>query len=127
LTRSLTEAGYKVVPDSPKQLVARTSPGETKEIEYSMFGAFGQTQKASVTERVYELELVVDGQIVWSRRYVQGAPMHIQLQENETVDAAITRMMQSQGGYLGGAIPSRVLPAALAERRQSQLTINGLQ
>lgn len=128
LTTALTEAGFLIAENSPKRLIARTLPGETKDIEYRMFGApFGQTQKASYTQRVFELELVVDGQSVWKRRRVLDAPFHIQLKENESVDQAINRELQADIGFFRSTIPSRILPAAAEKARTSKLSTSGLR
>jgi WD40 repeat protein len=127
LKQALDKAGFQVVDDSAKKLVARTMPGETKEIQYRMFGAGFQTEKASYTQRVFELELVVDGESVWKRRRVMDAPYHLQLKENESVDQAINRVLAADVGFFRSTVPSRILPTAAEKARTSTLSINGLQ
>jgi WD40 repeat protein len=127
LTAALKEAGFKVVDHSEKKLIARTLSGETKEIEYRMFGAGFRTEKANYAQRVLELELIVDGESVWKRRRVMDAPFHLQLKENETVDQALNRVLTADTGFFRSTVPSRILPAAAEKARTSTLSINGLQ
>jgi hypothetical protein len=101
--------------------------GETKEIAYRMFGAGFDTKKASYTQRVLELELVVNGESVWKRRRVMDAPFHLQLKENESVDQAINRELAADVGFFRSTVPSRILPTAAEKARTSTLSINGIQ
>ena len=116
-----------MVDNSEKKLIARTLPGETKQVSYRMFGAGFQTQEASYTQRVFELELMVNGESVWKRRRVMDAPHHIQLKENESLDQAINRGLASDTGFFRSTVPSRILPAAAEKARTSTLSINGMQ
>lgn len=128
LRKALSEAGFKVVENSNKKLVGRAVPGETKEIAYRMFGAgFGEPQKTSYQERVFELELLVDGQSVWKRSRKLGAPYHIQLKQDESVDQAIQRHMAADTGFFRSTVPSRLLPTEAEKARTSRLTINGME
>jgi hypothetical protein len=127
LKRALQVAGYEVVDDAPNRLVARTSSGETKEVNYQTFGINRESHKMSVTTRVYELALYAGDQLAWSRQSVQSPPMHIMLRENETVDQAVDREMLPKMSYFGSAVPSRVLKPELAEKRTSRLSISGIE
>jgi hypothetical protein len=127
LTTALKDAGFKVADSSEKKLIARTMSGESKEIAYRMFGAGFETQKASYTQRVFELELVVNGESVWKRRRVMDAPYHLQLKENESVDQAINRSLAADTGFFRSTVPSRILPTAAEKARTSTLSINGIQ
>ena len=110
LKEGLTEAGMKVADEAPLKLVARKSSGETEKVDYRPFGAFrGQGQEVSVTARIYELELLHDGTPVWQRKAVQSAPHHLQLQEGESIHAAIDRVMKPSVGNFKGRLPSYVL------------------
>jgi len=127
LTQALLDAGYKVEDGAPNKLVARTSPGETEQMAYRSFGIGGQTQNVSVTGRVYELELVADGQVVWSRKSVQRAPHHLRLEKDETIDQAVERIMQPNHSYFGATIPARVMAASQGEQRKSTLSLRGIE
>lgn len=128
LKEALTRAGFVVVDDSNKKLIGRTSTGETKEIAYRMFGAgLGEVQRTSYTQRVFELEFVVDGQVAWQRKRGMDAPHHLQLQQNELVDQAVQRVLMQDNGFFRSTIPSRILPTPAAEARMSQLTIDGIK
>jgi hypothetical protein len=124
---ALEKAGYVVADDAPNRLVARTAAGETKEVDYRSFGFRGESQKVSVTTRVYELELIAGGQVVWSRRAVQSPPMHIMIRDKESIDDAVQREMQPNMGYFGSAVPSRVLKPELVQQRTSRISISGLE
>jgi WD40 repeat protein len=128
LTKALTDAGFKVVENSNKKLIGRKGAGENKEINYRRFGApFGQTEKTSYSQRLYELELTVDGQTVWRRQRVMDAPFHLQLKEGESVDQALERVLTADTGFFRSTIPSRVLPTELEKARTSKLSLNGIE
>jgi hypothetical protein len=127
LAKALAEAGFNVVLNSNKKLIGRTTTGETREIQYRRFGApFGQVEKASYTQRIFELELTVDGTTVWQRRRVIDAPFHLQLQKDESVDQAVERVMSADTGFFRSTIPSRVLPTEAEKARTSKLSVDGI-
>lgn len=125
LKQALKQAGYVVADSSNKQIVARATPGPSREIRYRMPG--GQDGTVSVTPRVYELELIVDGQSVWKRQTVHDAPTMILLEENETIEQATERAMQTDIGFFNSAIPARVLTAAATDARTSELSAAGIE
>ena len=89
----------------------RTKSGETNKVRYRRFGAFhndpGET--IDVTSRIYELELLLNGTIVWRRESVQSAPMHLQLKDGETIRAAVDRVLKPKGVNFKGRLPSYVV------------------
>ena len=97
------------------QFVARESTGKTDEVSYRKFGEslFSQGEKASVTEQIYELVLMIDGQPAWNYRSVNsGTPFHLQMKEGESVQQAVDRNrgQPSPAGHLQGArIPGYVV------------------
>jgi WD40 repeat protein len=124
----IEKAGFRIVDDAPARFVARALLGETKQTTYKSFHAFDrESSTVSVTQRVYEIELLVDGKSVWRRRTVQDAPQHIMMERDETIEQAVARVMAPNPGYFGTGIPSRILPDELARSRTSTLTAGGIQ
>jgi hypothetical protein len=123
----LVAAGFKVVDNSEKKLIARTRTGESKEVYYRSFGSGFETQKANYTQRVFELELVANGEILWKRSTVLDAPHNLQLKEGESLDQAINRVLTTDPGFFRATVPSRMLPLAAEKARTSTLSINGIQ
>jgi hypothetical protein len=127
LNEAVRHAGFVVADNSNKRLVARSLTGETKEINFQTFGApRGEVQTASATQRVFELELFVDGKSVWMRRRVHDAPYILNLEENESVEQGLQRYMEGDIGFFHAAIPSRIVPKAAEEARISKLTRSGM-
>ena len=126
LKQALSDAGFVLVDGSSKKLVGRALYGETKEVTYTdrMRPVTGESQKVSVTQRIYEIELFVDGQSVWKRSRVIDAPHMLSLGENESIDQAIDRVMAADTGFFRTTVPSRLLPTALEQRaaRRYRLT-----
>ncbi|MDC0937351.1 SHD1 domain-containing protein, partial [Pirellulales bacterium] len=121
LTQDLENAGYVVASEAPAVLVAQTMPGERREIQYRNFGITrGEPDKVSETERVYLLELKINGEVVWTRRQVQGPPHFLQMEQGETVQQAVARVMEPTAGYFGSGIPDRILDPEQAKRRVSE-------
>jgi hypothetical protein len=127
LQADLQRSGWRSAADGPCRLTAQTQPGESEEVEYRSFGMLRGTEKATVVHRVYELTLTRDGATLWTRRHVQRAPHFIQMQQDESLDAAIARLMQPTSANFGTGIPSRLLTPAAAAVRTSQLTAEGIR
>ena len=125
LAEALVETGMKVGDDSGLRLVARTSTGETQKVHYRRFHVFrGEGETIDVTSRVYEIELLLDGAVVWERKSTHSAPRHLQLQEGETIRAAIARVMKPRAGYFRGRLPSYVVrPEYLEPLGSSKLSL----
>jgi hypothetical protein len=126
LEEALTNAGMKVGENESLKLVARTKHGETDQIQYRHFGDFhGEGETISVTRRIYELELLQDGVPVWKRESVQSAPMHLQMQKDESIADAIARVMKPSGASFRGRLPSYVVkPEYLEPLGTSKLSLN---
>ena len=125
LAEALTEADMKVGDDSALRLVARTTTGKTQKVHYRRFHAFrDQGETIEVTSRVYELELLRDGRVVWQRKSTHSAPMHLQLQEGESIRSAIARVMKPKAGNFRGRLPSYVVrPEYLEPLGNSKLSL----
>jgi hypothetical protein len=126
LTEALAEADMQVGDESSLTLVARMKTGKTEKIEYHNFGAFHQPGEViEVTNRIYELELLLDGVPVWKRESTQSAPMHLHLEKGETTRAAIDRVMKPTGASFRGRLPSYVVrPEYREPLGSSKLSLN---
>jgi hypothetical protein len=128
LKSALLAAGYLVVPESNKQLIGRTSQGETKEVAYELIGRpFDEPLTGTYTQQALELELVVDGEAVWKRQRVMDAPHRLRLKPAETVSEAVQRVLMEDNGFFRSTIPSRMLPTAAEKQRTSRLSMHGME
>ncbi|QEG34381.1 SHD1 domain-containing protein [Bythopirellula goksoeyrii] len=110
LEEALADANMKLVDDSPLKLVARTKTGETQKIRYRGFhDHFGKGELIDVVNRIYEMELLLNGAVIWKRESVHSAPYHLQLQEGESTRTAIDRVMKPSGANFKGRLPSFVV------------------
>jgi len=125
LAEALVEAGMKLGDDAALKLVARTSTGKTEKVHYRSFHSFrDEGETIDVTSRVYELELLLDGRVVWQRKATHSAPMHLQLQEGESTRSAIARVMKPRAGSFRGRLPSYVVrPEFLEPLGKSKLSL----
>ena len=125
LAEGLAAANMQVAEDSPLKLVARTTTGETDQVRYRSFhDHFGEGEVIEVTSRVYELELLKAGAVVWKRTSTHAAPHHLQLEDGETIRAAIDRVMKPRGANFNGRLPSYVVrPEYLEPLGTSKLSL----
>ncbi|WP_145058481.1 SHD1 domain-containing protein [Adhaeretor mobilis] len=128
LTTHLEAAGYVIAENAPAVLVVRAETGEQREMQYQEFGfRRGAPDKVSVPERIYTLELQIDGKTVWTRKRTQGPPHMLHMNKGESTQQAVARAMEPSAGYFGTGIPSRILPAEKMEQRQSEITSSGIR
>jgi hypothetical protein len=109
---ALEKAEMTLADDAPLKLVARMKHGETVQMNYRGFGAFRHDdpgQQVSVTSRIYELELQQNGVVIWKRNAVHSAPHHLHLQEGESIQTAIDRIMTPRAENFAGRLPSYVV------------------
>ena len=94
-------------------------------MNYRRFHSFrDKGETIEVTSRVYELELLLDGRVVWQRKSTHSSPMHLQLQEGESIRAAIARVMKPKAGNFRGRLPSYVVrPEYLEPLGNSKLSL----
>ncbi|WP_254510931.1 SHD1 domain-containing protein [Anatilimnocola floriformis] len=91
-------------------LTARAMPGETKEIEYRMFGRGFATTKVSVTYQLGEMSLKSPGsdKPVWQNKASWGPPFNIHLKEGQTIEEA-TRTTPNAAFFANPGIPRRLM------------------
>ena len=91
-------------------LSAKAMPGETKEIEYRMFGRGFATQKVSVQYQLGEMTLKAPNsdKPVWQNKANWGPPFHIHLKEGQTIEDAV-RTTPNAGFFANPGIPRRLM------------------
>ena len=110
LSLGLTQAGMQVAENQPLQLVATLSHGKTEQVTYQSFDAINRERETvSVTDRVYKLEIQKNGVPIWDRTFTMSSPMHIRLQENESIREGVTRVMTPKKEYFQGRLPTYVV------------------
>jgi len=149
LRDAAARAGFVVADGASKKLVAHLTPAAPEQVTYEsstapgtnlqvLFRVFEVTRQSAelsgrtrqtitVTPRNLDLELLVDGQSVWTRHWVQPAPSSVVLREGEAVDAGVNRAIDEGSDFFGSAVPSRILALDVEKARSSKVTAAGLQ
>ena len=110
LTEALVDAEMEIGDSGPLKLVARTKPGGTQKVYYRGTGAFHDVgQAVDVTNRIYELELTLNGSIVWRRESTHSAPSFLHLERGESIQDAINRVMKPTEEFFRSRLPSYVV------------------
>jgi hypothetical protein len=114
---ALEKAEMNVSDNADLKLVARMKHGETVQVNYRTFGTFhnDQGQQVSVTSRIYELELQQNGVVIWKRNAVHSAPPHLHMEQGESIQAAIDRIMKPRAESFAGRLPSYVVKPEYSE------------
>ncbi len=91
-------------------LTAKAMPGETKEIEYRMFGRGFATSKVSVTYQQGEMVLKApnDEKPVWQNKATWGPPHFLHLKEGQTIEDAV-RVSPNAAFFANPGIPRRLM------------------
>lgn len=135
LTAAIEASDLELSPNQPIRFMARVEIGDSSQTEYRRIGgerAF-DIEQANVTARIFSVELQIDGQTAWLYRSGQSTqfnPMHIQMNEGESVQQAVDRQMENdfKSRFRGLRIPSHVVhPDKAGPLGTSQLTISGIQ
>ena len=117
LKRQIADHGLVLADDQPIKIVAATEAGKTTEREYRLigFGAFGQTEKATITEQKARLSVEADGKPVWQ---VDGSTtaggFHVTVKQGQSVQDAINEASRPNTGFLRSA----QVPAYLTKPRE---------
>jgi hypothetical protein len=128
LTTAVQAAGLRVEAGQPIVLSARTRGGDSQEMKYRQMGGGWQEETISVPTRYYDVELLVNGQKVWSASSFQGAPHMPRLEEGDTIQSAVSREMGVSAGFVPRTVPMRIVKAEYQKPRgESQLTERGVE
>jgi hypothetical protein len=128
LTTAVQAAGLRVEAGQPIVLTARTRGGDSQEMKYRQMGGGWQEETISVPTRYYDVELLVNGQKVWSASSFQGAPHMPRLEEGDTIQSAVSREMGVSAGFVPRTVPMRIVKAEYQKPRgESQLTERGVE
>jgi hypothetical protein len=126
LHAALVQAGMKVAENQQLQLVARMTHGETTQVNYRAFHTFRDAgQTLSVTSRVYDLELLLEGIVIWRRKATHSAPHILHMESGETTEDAVARVMKPTAANFSGRLPAYVVrPEFLEPLGTSRLTLS---
>lgn len=92
LSQRLEEVGLKPTGQSAVMLTASITPGESEKVQYQPFGSLQATEH-TVTKKILELALTVNGKKVWKVVNQSWTPHIIHMQQGESIDQAIAREM----------------------------------
>ncbi|HWE95934.1 MAG TPA: hypothetical protein VG269_18370 [Tepidisphaeraceae bacterium] len=129
LTARMKQAGITVAPNAPVKLIARSEPGETKEMEYRAFGAgFGANQKISVATTKLRLALeTAGGKVLWERRSATFPPSMLMMKQGQTVDQAVAEAMKPSPIFFEKTRVPDYVPKSQGGLGKSKLTAAGVQ
>ncbi len=110
LREGLGDAGFEPRDGAPLKLVATMSNGGKEKITYRRFGAFrNEGQTIDVQKRAYKLELQLDGVPIWERKTVDGPPHFLQMEQGETIQTALARVLKPTAFKFRGRLPTHVV------------------
>jgi hypothetical protein len=132
LRAELERNGMEIVPDQPLRFSARIVTGQSNTEEYRGMSIFDRTtEQVTVSQKLYEVELTLEGQQIWkqSTTYEFGqAPMIIHMQEGETAQQVVDRenAQRSKHFAFGMSLPRYVVhPKYAGPLGTSKLTPGG--
>jgi ribosomal 50S subunit-recycling heat shock protein len=80
------------------RIIASTTNGETKSMDYRVFGRGVQT--VSVTEKIHTMAVVLDGKEVWKVTNKAGASFMVTTKQNQSLEAAIQEQQDRSYSWL---------------------------
>ena len=89
----------------------------------------GKSRCFANTSIVAVIAIDIDGELAWQFRSTQSAPMHLRLEESESIQQGVDRSTQASAGYFKGCrFPSYVVhPDKAGPHGTSLITARGLQ
>ena len=132
IREALKQNGLEVVADSPLKISARIVTGESETKEYGR-GFFNREDREQVTatSKLYEVELMVDGQSAWkntSTIQIGNSPPVIWLKEGESGQQALDRQNAERSAHFSfsAAIPRYVVhPKYAGPLGTSKISLGG--
>jgi hypothetical protein len=122
----------QVAPDQPLKISARIVTGKSETKEYGTGFFFRENvQQVTVTEKRYEVELLVDGQSAWkqtSSLQASSSPPVIWMKKGESAQQTIDRQNAERAAGFGfnASIPRYVVhPKYVGPLGTSKLSLNG--
>jgi hypothetical protein len=120
--------GLTIADGQPLKLIATTTPGESRELSYHLFGSPGYG-KVTVNEKKLRVAFELDGKAIWENTNVSGAGGMFSLKKDQTVEQAIAeRMAEAWHFFENVELPKQV--AGVGEKvgyGASRLTARGIQ
>ncbi len=107
LRTALEQNGMEVASDQPLKVRAQVVTGKTETQEYSRSIFDRNTESATVTEKSYEVEILLNGESLWKQTTMMQsgrAPMHVFMQKGESVQQAVDRENSQRSGGFGFSV-----------------------
>lgn len=130
LTAKLKQNGLTVAENQPLKLVARSEPGESREITYRKMGvgAFGQTEKLSVQGLKQSLAFQDDGgKVLWQRAGTTSPPFFITMKPGQSAEEAVQERMKPSPAFFQSARLPKFVPKTPGGFGRSRVTATGTQ
>ncbi|MDB5321247.1 MAG: hypothetical protein JWN40_2878 [Phycisphaerales bacterium] len=107
------------------RIVASTTSGETKSMDYRIFGRGVQT--VSVTEKIHTMAVVLDGKEVWKVTNKAGASFMVSAKQGQSLEDAIREQQDRTYSWLAGLTIPRdmVRPEGYQVQGTSRVTASG--
>jgi hypothetical protein len=128
---ALEQNGVQVAPDQPLKIAARIVTGKSETKEYHTgFGFRENSEQVTITERRYEVELLVDGQSAWKQAssLQSSSPPVIWMKKGESAQQTVDRenAERTKGFGFNVSIPRYVVhPKYAGPLGTSKVSLNG--
>ncbi|MDB5331317.1 MAG: hypothetical protein JWP03_2468 [Phycisphaerales bacterium] len=129
LTARMKQSGITIAANAPVKLIARSEPGETREMEYRAFRAgFGGNQKISVATSKLRLALeTAGGKVLWERRSATSPPGMLMMKQGQTIEQGVAEAMKPSAGFFENSRVPDYVPKSQGGLGKSKLTAAGVQ
>jgi hypothetical protein len=127
LEKQVKAMGLTVGGGGPVRIVASTAAGETRNMEYRVFGR--GVQSVSVTEKIHTLRVELDGKEVWKATSKAGASFIVSARKGQSLDDAIREEQNQSYNWLATvAIPRELVrPEGYEVAGVSRVTTTGIE
>ncbi len=104
LEEQVRALGMEIVPDSPLHIAAITKAGESREMQYRNigFGGGGRVENVTVTDKIQQLQVTLNGEEIWSTQSVASAGMVVNHSADQSVGQAIADEQSKSSSRLAG-------------------------
>jgi hypothetical protein len=115
------------VGNGPVRIVAGTTSGETKNMEYRVFGR--GVQSVSVTEKIHTIRVELDGKEVWKTTSKAGASFVVSAKQGQSLEDAIREEQNRSYNWLASVTVPRdlVRPEGYEVAGVSRVTATGIE
>ena len=127
LEKQVKAMGLTVGGNGPVHIIASTTAGETRDLEYRLFGR--GVRSVSVTEKIHTVRVELDGKEVWKTTSRAGASFMVSAKQGQSLDDAIREEQNRSYNWLATVTVPRdlVRPEGYDVAGVSRMTATGIE